>query len=258
MDLSIAEQLALVAQSADGEFRLALMWVCLAGLGAIIAFCAIFLARNAVSRLCRLIRFLGPVGVVLAGPFYVKMVSYGGSKGPLWRFTFENGVHNIGSYCTNDTIHASWDYAPAYGDYTLRSAYRDLTFTNEVGVCLDEWHQLDDVPVSDMEADWNVPNATNMEVVCYALYVRPPDTHTNGTYQVYGTVRTLATTNSTRPDYVTPNVRTYGVGDDGETRELNRIEPPPESLNDLLSDGLRQGANPNINGGEGEPDPQQE
>ena len=234
MELSIAEQLSIIAQSAEGEFRLWLMYVCLAALGIGFALVSLYAFRSGLSRLCRLIKFLGPVGVIMAGPFIVKMVSYGSNKPPqpthLWRFEFQNGLHDIGSYCTNDTIHAEWDYAPAYESYTLKAKYRDLTITNEVGVCIDVWHDMEDVPVSLMFAEWYVPNATNMSVVCYADYVPPPHVVTNGVYHMEGVSRSMATTNSPAPDFVTWGIRVEVVLPNGAIKVITPTNRPPDPI----------------------------
>ena len=247
MDLSIAEQLALVAQSADGEFRLALMWVCLGALGAGIAVGVLYAVWNAVSRVCRLIMFLGPVGCLLAGPFIVKMIAYGGSKQTqTWRFNFQNGLHDLGSYCTNDTIHAEWDYAPAYAGYAFRWCYRDLTITNEVGVCIDEFHYLPDANVTDMVAEAVVPGATNMEVTCYAQYVQPVHVVTNGTYHVGGIMRSLAQTNEddyASADFVTPGITIQANLDDGGELTLTPTNEPPESVLGLLLNEINNNEN---------------
>ena len=162
------------------------------------------------------------------------LVLYAGTKPPqpthLWRFEFENGVHDFGSYCTNDIIHAEWDYAPAYEPYTLKTKYRDLTVTNEVGVCIDVWHDLTDVPVADMSAEWTVQNATNMSVVCYAEYVPPPHVVTNGVYHMEGVSRSMATTNSPAPDYVTWGTRVEVVLWDGSITVLTPTNRPPEPI----------------------------
>lgn len=232
MDLTLAEQIALIAKDGAAEFRVALMWACLAALSLGAAAGIVYASRNTISRACRMILFLGPVGCMLVGPFVSKMIAYGSTKPTpdhLWRFQFENGLHDMGSYCTNDVIHAEWDYAPVLSGYALRATYRNLTITNEVGVCIDTWHYLENADVSDMVAEWFVPDATNMEVVCYALYVPPVHVVTNGVYHVSGVMRTLATTNSAAPSYVTPGIQVYALDDEGEERELTPTNAPPES-----------------------------
>lgn len=238
MDLTIAEQIALIAKDAAAEFRIALMWACLSALAAGAVALIVYALRNAISRTCRLILFLGPVGCLLVGPFVGKMISYGSTKADhLWRFQFENGLHDTGSFCTDDVIHAEWDYAPVLFGYALKATYRDLTITNEIGVCIDAWHYLEDANVSDMVAEWFVPDATNMEVVCYALYVPPVHVVTNGVYHVSGVMRTLATTNSAAPSYVTPGIRVYALDDEGEANVLTPTNAPPQSiLGDLLNE----------------------
>lgn len=238
MDLTLAEQIALIAKDGAAEFRVALMWACLAALSLGAAAGIVYASRKAISRACRMILFLGPVGCVLVGPFVAKMVVYGSTKlDRLWRFQFENGLHDMGSYCTNDVIHAEWDYAPVLSGYALRATYRDLTITNEVGVCIDTWHYLEDADVTDMVAEWFVPDATNMEVVCYALYVPPVHVVTNGVYHVSGVMRTLATTNSATPSYVTPGIQVYALDDEGEANVLTPTNAPPQSiLGDLLNE----------------------
>ena len=162
------------------------------------------------------------------------LMLYAGTKPPqpthLWRFEFQNGVHDIGSYCTNDTIHAEWDYAPAFGPYTLKATYTDLTITNEVGVCIDVWHDLEDVPVAAMSADWFVPDATNMSVICYAEYVPPPHVVTNGVYHMEGVSRSMSTTNSPAPDYVTWGTRVELVLPNGATMVITPTNRPPDPI----------------------------
>ena len=164
----------------------------------------------------------------------VVLALYAGTKPPqpthLWRFEFQNGVHDAGSYCTNDLVHAEWDYAPAYEPYTLKAKYRDLTFTNEVGVCLDPWHDLADVPVAAMSAEWTVPNATNMSVLCWAEYVPPPHVVTNGVYHMEGVSRSMATTNSPTPDFVSWGTRVEIVLPNGEIKVITPTNRPPEPV----------------------------
>ena len=232
MGLSIIEQFAIVAQQGDYEFRTFIMYACLYALAAVgavaIAWAILAGCKTVIEKVGRGTR----VGFVVALLGVIGLVLYAGTKpiAHLWRFTFANGVHDLGSYCTNDTIHAEWDYAHAYEGYALRCAVRDLTITNEVGVCIDEWHYLEDAAVADMVAEWYVPDATNYEVTCYAQYVQPQHVVTNGVYHVGGVMRTLATTNSASPAFVTPGVSIYARIDGGEEIELNPNEEPPESL----------------------------
>ena len=245
MGLSIIEQLAVVTQQVDYEFRTFIMYVCLYALAAIGGFavgCAVWAGcKTFIEKVGRGTR----VGFAVALLGLIGLTLYAGTKptAHTWRFTFENGLHDIGSYCTNDTIHAEWDYAPAYAGYAFRWCYRDLTITNEVGVCIDEFHYLPDANVTDMVAEAVVTGAENMEVVCYAQYVQPQHVVTNGTYHVGGVMRTLATTNSASPAFVTPGVSIYANVDGGDEVKLNPVEEPPESLLDALMMELNNGNN---------------
>ena len=192
---------------------------------------AIFLAVLAAIALAPSAKAFRQAWFALAA--FVLML-YAGTKPPqpthLWRFEFENGVHDSGSYCTNDIIHAEWTYAPAYETYFLKANYRDLTVTNEIGACIDVWHTLDGVQVTDMSAEWFVPNATNMHVICYAEFVPPPHVVTNGVYHMEGVSRSMATTNSPSPDYVTWGTRVEIVLPNGAIMVLTPTNRPPEPI----------------------------
>lgn len=190
-----------------------------------LALCAVALVAVALSPCLRAFRrWWFVVACVIA-------TAYGGSK---WNFS--NGVTDAGSYATNDLAHAQWTYSPAYGIYTFRWAYRDLTLTNEVGVCVDEWHYLPDALVSDGWAEATVANATNMQYQCYALYVPPPAVVTNGVYHLEGVSRSMATTNSPMPDYVPWGTRVEIVLPNGEVRVITPTNAPPQPVMNLNSE----------------------
>ena len=192
------------------------------------AFCLAVLAAMALAPSAKAFR----MGWFAIATFVLML--YAGTKPPqpthLWRFEFENGVQDAGSYCTNDIIHAEWNYAPAYEPYTLKAKYRDLTITNEVGVCIDAWKDLEDVPVASMSTEWFVPNAANMSVVCYAEFVPPPHVVTNGVYHMEGVSRSMSTTNSSAPDYVTWGTRVEVVLPNGVTMNITPTNRPPEPI----------------------------
>ena len=234
MSFDIVDQLAVVAQQGDYEFRTLLMYVCLYALAAAGAFALAWAiwtgCKSYVEKVGRGTR----VGTVFSLAFLGLFVSFGGSK-HLWRFTFQNGVTDAGSYCTNDIIHAEWTYLEAYAGYALKAAYRDLTITNDVGGCIDDWHYLEDAVVADTLAEWYVPDATNMEIVCYAQYVQPVHVVTNGVYHVGGVMRTMATTNMPdRADYVTPGVTVRAYDDETGDVIMTPTNEPPESVLGLL------------------------
>lgn len=236
MELTLIEQLAIVAAQGEAEIRTAVMWACLTVLGAGLACAAAWAAWQGYRKFVERVGKGTVLGTVVSVVMLSVFTIYGGSK-HLWKFTFENGVHNIGSYCTNDTIHAEWDYAPAYANYALRCAVRDLKFTNEVGVCIDDWHYLEDALVSDMVAEWYVPDATNYEVICYAQYVQPEHVVTNGTYHVGGVMRAMDQAGGedrALADFVTPGVKIEAYIDDERVEVLTPTNEPPDWIGGAL------------------------
>lgn len=226
-ELTIIEQLGLIAQSAKAEYQAALMWVCLSALAAGALAGVLYAVRNAVSKVCKLILWLGPVGCIMAGPFICKMISFGGSKptpSHLWRFEYTNGVTDNGSYCTNNQICARWTYNLAAMEYTLRAAYQDLTITNATGQCVDPLHQLPDAMVRETAHVWEVANATNMRVVVYAAYVPPPAVHTNGVYHLNGVMPSM---DETPGKFVTPGVQIHMNLETSESWIITPTNAPP-------------------------------
>lgn len=134
--------------------------------------------------------------------FAVAAIVYGGGKN---RFMYQTGLTDAGSYCTNDLIHAEWTWPPLIGDYDFRWQYRDATITNEAGEVVGPWYELPGGMVSDGFAEAIVPDATNMQVVCWAEYVPPIHVVTNGVYHLNGVMRAMgdARTNN----WVTPGIR---------------------------------------------------
>ena len=173
------------------------------------------------------------VGVFLIGA--VLGALYGGGKPAphLWRFNYvktgDYGVYDQGSYCTNDEIRAVWRYDIPVAAYTLRAAYQDQTITNAVGECIDAFHALTDVPVSDGAHTWRVAgvNAENLLVVLYADYVAPPVVHTNGVYHLGGVMRAI----ESDAKYVTPGIPIRAHGEGGGVETLTPTNAPPSPSN---------------------------
>lgn len=161
----------------------------------------------------------------------VVLMLYAGTKPPqsthLWHIEFQNGVYDIGSYCVDDKVHAEWNYDAAYELYTLKAMYRDLTITNDVGVCIDTWHNLAGVSVADTMAEWIVCNATNMAVVCYVDFVNPPHVVTNGVYHMEGVSRSIVSTNSPTPSFVTWGTSVRVSSPNGLIETITPTNPPP-------------------------------
>ena len=247
MVLDIIDQFTVVAQQGDYEFRTFIMYVCLYALAAVGLFVIAWAVWSACKSYVEKVGRGSRLGQIVGAAFLVALVLYGGTKAEqTWRFNFQNGLHDLGSYCSNDVIHASWDYAPAYAGYAFRWCYRDLTITNEVGVCIDEFHYLPDANVTDMVAEAVVPGATNMEVTCYAQYVQPVHVVTNGTYHVGGIMRSLAQTNEddyASADFVTPGITIQANLDDGGELTLTPTNEPPESVLGLLLNEINNNEN---------------
>ena len=134
--------------------------------------------------------------------FAVAATVYGGGKN---RFSYQTGLTDAGSYCTNDLIHAEWTWLPLIGDYDFRWQYRDATITNETGEVVGSWHELPGGLVSDGIAEAIVPDATNMQVICWAEYVPPIHVVTNGVYHLNGVMRAMGAANTN--NWVTPGIR---------------------------------------------------
>lgn len=226
--MNILEEIALIAQSEQDEIRNFIMWGCLGAMSIILLiYAAIALYRMGSAYINRT-RRNGRITQIVMSLFFIAAILYGGTKpqpAELWRFVFENGVTDNGSYCTNDQICASWTYNLAAQDYTLRAAYQDLTIINSDGVCIDELHQLPDVPVKDCSHVWIVPGATNMRVVCYATYVPPPVVFTNGVYHVSGVMRSMD--DDADCEFVTPGVQIHVNLVTGESWIITPTNEPP-------------------------------
>lgn len=135
--------------------------------------------------------------VVIAAAF----VLYAGTKPPSPQrvFEFTQGLHDAGSTYDPDTgiAVARWTADAAVMAYSFRWSYR---------VNGGEWVQLPDRSVSDLTAAAAIPGVPEdtVEILCWTQYVAPPIVHTNGVYQLNGVMRTMNTTNSPLPKYVTP------------------------------------------------------
>lgn len=220
---SLVEQIALVAADAQAEVRTVLMLVCLAGLSAILLpVLALYAAKWTGVYLERL-RSRGRLSAAFGILATLALAVYAGTK-HAWQFEYANGLHDNGSYCTNDEIRASWTYDAAAMEYTVKAVYQDISVED------DDLHPLPECPVRDGSHVWIVPNATNLRVIVYATYVRPPAVHTNGVYRLSGVMRTMDDSDK----YVTPGVQIRFGFDTGEP-ELLAPPDAPASLLEMLS-----------------------
>ena len=159
----------------------------------------IVLALLAMIRLAPYCRAFRRVPFLLLA---VASIIYGGSK---WSFSYQLGLADAGSYCTNDLIHAAWTWQSVVGDYEFKWQYRNATITNDTGSVIDPWHELPGVKVSDGVAEATVPDATNMQVVCWAEHVPPIHVITNGVYHLNGVMRAMGDAGTN--DWITPGIR---------------------------------------------------
>lgn len=161
--------------------------------------------------------------VVLLG---ISMTFYCGSKG--WHFSFDNKVKDNGSYCTNDLIVAKWTFETEVMECLLKAQYRNTTITNATGEITDPWHELPSAMVRDSEKTWVVEQATNMEVVCWADWIKPEPVTTNGVYHMRGVQRSMDSNPST---YVTPGIHIVAhLEDVKRTDILTPTNPPPSKV----------------------------
>jgi len=229
-ELSIIEQLAIVSQQGHCEFQTVLMWVCVFALAALgVFFGLLFLGKACKAYVDRLKRH-GRIGGLLLGALTVYMILYGGTKpqGHIWAFQFSNGLTDNGSYCTNNQIRAIWTATPVLldGNYAVKMAWQNATMTNSVGTILDPWHTGEDARVADLQATWNVPNATNMHVMVWAEYVAPVVVHTNGVYKIGNIMREMGGTQK----YMTPAMSITVTFDNGTKETITPTNRQPQSL----------------------------
>lgn len=201
-------------------------WCAVAGFAVLALFGACYLLKRYVDRMGRGGRFAQVAGIVVTA----ALVGYAGHK---WRFQFANGIRDNGSYATNDLAVASWEVnSPIYLDgYVLKAQYRNLTITNELGECIDVWHELEDGEVGRLTKAWTVPDATNCIVSVWPQYVAPVIVHTNGVYHLSGIMREMEDTQK----YVSPGVEIRVNLANGEVMTITPTNAPPGNSLMLLT-----------------------
>lgn len=231
MDLDLIHALRIVDACVVSEWQKVLAWVCLAALAAIVVGSAVCYAARKLDR----VRRGGKVGAVVAVVAAVVCVLYGGIGGG-WGFTFvpETGIYDAGSFVDTETstIYAIWNYEPYVASYKFK-----WFFEFKYGGEESEPIQLPDANVSDGHAVCPIPVPEGMEleaftVTCYTEYVKPIHVVTNGVYHMDGVMRSIDSTNSPMPKYVTPGVTIYADLSDGSQLQLAPVEgeaPVPSS-----------------------------
>ena len=235
MELDLIQTLRIVEADAASEWQTALMWICLAALAAIVVGVAICYAVRKLDRIRRRDKGLALVAVV----GIAVSVLYGGI-GSGWSFTFipETGIYDAGSFVDTETstIYAIWNYEPYVASYKFKWFFK-FKYGGEESDPI----QLPDANVSDGSAVCPLPVPEGMElesftVTCYTEYVKPTHVVTNGVYHLDGVMRSIDSTNSSMPKYVTPGITIYADLSDGSQLQLAPVTnapPRPSSLVNL-------------------------
>ena len=233
MELDLIHTLRIVDSCSAAEWQRLLTWVCLAALSAIVVGVALYYAARKLDRVRRRDKVLALVAVV----GIAVSVLYGGI-GSGWSFVFvpETGIHDAGSYVDTETstIYAVWNYEPYVSSYKFKWFF-NFKYSNEWSDPI----QLPDANVSDGFAIYPVPvpEGTKLEsftVWCYTEYVKPPSVVTNGVYHLSGVMRSIDSTESLMPKYVTPGVTISVDLSDGSQLQLAPVTnapPRPSSVN---------------------------
>lgn len=235
MELDLIQTLQIVNACAASEWQKVIAWVCLAALAAIVVGVAICYAIRKLDRVRRRDKVLALVAVV----GIAVSVIYGGI-GSGWGFTFipETGIYDAGSFVDIETrtIYAIWNYEPYVASYKFK-----WFFKFKYGGDWSDPIQLPDANVSDGCAVCPIPIPEGMEldaftVTCYTEYVKPIRVVTNGVYHLDGVMRSIDSTNSPMPKYVTPGITIYADLSDGSQLQLAPVTnapPRPSSLVNL-------------------------
>ena len=121
----------------------------------------------------------GRNSIIFLAIYAIPLTFYAGTK-HAWKFTFDTGLHDNGSYVTNTTVCAAWthDLTVLDGD-TLYVDYRPVGTTNE-------WIMFFETTVGSNRVCGELTNATNMEFYVYSEYLPPSPVVTNGIYHLSG------------------------------------------------------------------------
>lgn len=234
MDLDVIRAIQIVDACAISEYQKVLAWVCLAALAAIVVGVALCWAVRKLDRVRRRNKILALVAVV----GFAVSVLYGGI-GSGWGFTFipETGIYDAGSFVDTETstIYAIWNYDPYVASYKFKWFFK-FKYGGEESDPI----QLPDANVSDGSAVCPIPVSEGMEfdaftVTCYTEYVKPTLVVTNGVYHLDGVMRSIDSTNSPMPNYVTPGITIYVDLSDGSQLQLAPIEGEVPVLSSTLS-----------------------
>lgn len=231
MEMDLIHALRIVDACAASEWQKVLALVCLAALAAIAVGVMLYCAARKLDRVRRRDKVLAVVAVV-----GVAVCTLYGGIGRGWGFVFipNTGIYDCGSFVDTETstVYAIWSYEPYMASYKFKWFFK-FKYDGEES----EPIQLPDANVSDGHAVCPIPVPEGMElepftVTCYTEYVRPVHVVTNGVYHIDGVMRSIDSTNSPMPKYVTPGVTIYADLSDGSQLQLAPVEgeaPVPSS-----------------------------
>lgn len=233
MELSLNEMLTIVESAASGELRTVLMWVCLIALAAIVGGSLV----SYVARKLDAVRKRDKVLAVVAVAAVIGCMLYGG-VGSGWDFSYmaETGVYDAGSWIDEETgeVHALWTYDQWAAGYKLKWFYTYKYDSEEFGPV-----QIPDVDVSAGHAEYTLPTAgedwESVLIYCYTEYVQPVHVVTNGVYHLSGVMRSIDSTNSPMPKYVTPGITITADLSDGSSVDLAPVDDVPDVPSVMLS-----------------------
>lgn len=237
--MNMMEIMWLVHHTERMELHTLFTLVCLGGLGVTAGVICCVYGWSCVKRFVRKVGGGTKLGSLVAILMLAGSVIYGG-VGHGWDFKFfeDSGIWDTGSFYDLETrtAVAVWGYLPAVEGFNMKW-YCDIKYDDgEEGKIM-----LPDVPVVAGMASYTFEGLKDkplksMTIFCYTQYVHPVQVVTNGVYHIDGIMRTLATTNSPSPSFVTPSIRILVNMETGETEVLTPTDDYEDSLLVRLAD----------------------
>lgn len=160
-----------------------IMYVCLAGLGAIAAFAVLAAFAKVVTPIVVWMKRHGLQAAFLA-PFVLSMIYVGSTKNIVGRVTYPytdvetRYLIDAGSYVTNDYVHVAFSKSPVVPDSAELFGYaRPVGSTNDL-----DWACMLETTFADFHSPSNVPyaNAISNDFQFFTTFTPGPVVHTNG------------------------------------------------------------------------------
>ena len=160
-----------------------LMYVCLAGLGAIVSIAVLAAVAKVVTPIVVWGKRHGLQAAFLA-PFVLCLIHVGATKGFVGRVTYPytdvetRYLVDAGSYVTNDYVHVAFSKSPVVPDSAEFFGYaRPVGSTNDL-----DWVCMLETTFADFHSPSNVPyaNAISNDFQFFTTFTPGPVVHTNG------------------------------------------------------------------------------